>query len=75
MHRAGSLFGQMKYDIAYKRFRHIGLDKAKIDFPFFVIAFNLKKMCSKMAEQAKNGGNTPPSGLFLLFSPIMLTEN
>ena len=70
-----AVFGQMKYDMAYKRFRHVGLDKVKMDFAFFAIAFNLKKMCSKIAKQTKNGGNIPPSGLFLLFSPIILTEN
>lgn len=70
-----AVFGQMKYNMAYKRFRHAGMDKVNMDFAFFAIAFNLKKMCSKIAKQAKKGGNTPPSGLFLLFSPIILTEN
>ena len=70
-----AVFGQMKYDMAYKRFRHFGMDKVKMDFAFFSIAFNLKKMCSKIAKQAKKGGNTPPSGLFLLFSQIIRLEN
>lgn len=70
-----AVFGQMKYDMAYKRFRHTGMDKVKMDFAFFAIAFNLKKMCSKMAKQAKNGGNTPPSGLFLLCPQIIRPEN
>ena len=70
-----AVFGQMKYDMAYKRFRHFGMDKVKMDFAFFAIAFNLKKMCSKIAKQAKKGGNTPPSGLFLLFSQIIRLEN
>lgn len=70
-----AVFGQMKYDMAYKRFRHTGMDKVKMDFAFFAIAFNLKKMCSKIAKQAKKGGNTPPSGLFLLFSQIIRPEN
>lgn len=70
-----AVFGQMKYNMAYKRFRHAGMDKVNMDFAFFAIAFNLKKMCSKIAKQAKKGGNTPPSGLFLLFYPIILTEN
>ena len=51
-----AVFGQMKYDMAYKRFRHVGLDKVNMDFAFFAIAFNLKKMCSKMAKQAKKRG-------------------
>lgn len=70
-----AVFGQMKYDMAYKRFRHFGMDKVKMDFAFFAIAFNLKKMCSKIAKQAKKGGNTPPSGLFSLFSQIIRLEN
>ena len=48
-----AVFGQMKYDMAYKRFRHIGMDKVKMDFAFFAIAFNLKKMCPNIAKQAK----------------------
>ncbi len=46
-----AVFGQMKYNMAYRRFRHFGMDKVKMDFAFFAIAFNLKKMCSKMAKQ------------------------
>ncbi len=65
----------MKYDMAYKRFRHFGMDKVKMDFAFFAIAFNLKKMCSKMAKQTKKGGNTPPFVLFLRFFRIMCPEN
>ena len=30
----------------YKRFRHFGMDNVKMDFAFFAIAFNIKKMCS-----------------------------
>ena len=70
-----TVFGQMKYDMAYKRFRHFGMDKVNMDFAFFAIAFNLKKMCSKIAKQAKKGGNTPPPGLFLLFFQIIRPEN
>lgn len=70
-----AVFGQMKYNMAYKRFRHVGIDKVKMDFAFFAIAFNLKKMCSKIAKQTKNGGNTPPSGLFLLHYRSLRHEN
>ena len=61
-----AVFGQMKTDMAYIRFRHFGKDKVSMDFAFFAIAFNLKKMCSKLAKQAKNGGYTPLFGLFIL---------
>lgn len=70
-----AVFGQMKADMAYRRFRHFGRDKVAMDFAFFAIAFNLKKMCSKMAKQAKNGGNTPPCGLFLSTVGFLRPEN
>ena len=70
-----AVFGQMKFNMAYRRFRHFGKDKVTMDFAFFAIAFNLKKMCSKIAKQAKNGGNTPHFGLFMLLSRILYAEN
>ena len=60
-----AVFGQMKFNMAYRRFRHFGKDKVTMDFAFFAIAFNIKKMCSKIAKQTQNGGNTHQNGLFL----------
>lgn len=31
--------------MAYRRFRHFGKDKIAMDFSFFAIAFNIKKLC------------------------------
>ncbi len=70
-----AVFGQMKYNMAYKRFRHVMLDKITIDFAFFAIAFNIKKMCSKMDKSAKNGGNTPHNGRFILILEVLTSEN
>lgn len=39
-----AVFGQMKYNMAYRRFRHTGKNKVTMDFAFFAIAFNIKKM-------------------------------
>ena len=47
-----AVFGQMKADYGYKRFRHFGKDKVEMDFAFFAIAFNLKKMCRKAPKAA-----------------------
>src|SRR5574344_37916 len=47
-----AVFGQMKYNMAYRRFRHVGKEKVTMDFAFFVIAFNIKKMCAKIAKEA-----------------------
>lgn len=54
-----AVFGQMKQNLQYKRFRHFGIDKVTMDFAFFAIAFNIKKMCSKIAKSLKNGENPP----------------
>ena len=35
-----------------------------MDCAFFAIAFNIKKLSSKIAKQTKNGGNTPYFGLY-----------
>lgn len=70
-----AVFGQMKFNMAYRRFRHFGKDKVTMDFAFFAIAFNIKKMCSKIAKQVKIGGNTPHFDLFMPKSQILASEN
>ena len=44
-------FSQMKNNMNYKRFRHFGKDKVFMDFSFFAIAFNIKKMCVKVTKE------------------------
>lgn len=46
-----AVFGQIKYNMNHKRFRHFGKDKVFMDFFFFAIAFNIKKMCAKMTKE------------------------
>ena len=70
-----AVFGQMKFNMAYRRFRHFGKDKVTMDFAFFAIAFNIKKMCSKAAKQTQDGGNTPGFCLFLPIIPVLSTVN
>ena len=70
-----AVFGQMKFNMAYRRFRHFGKDKVSMDFAFFAIAFNIKKMCSKIAKQTKNGGNTPYFGLHMPIYRFLSPEN
>jgi hypothetical protein len=50
-----AVFGQMKYNMQYKRFRHFGKDKVTMDFAFFAIAFNIRKMAAVMRKLAKEG--------------------
>lgn len=67
-----AVFGQMKYNMAYRRFRHFGKDKVTMDFAFFAIAFNLKKMCAKIRKLTENGDNTPR---FDLIRPVSLQSH
>ena len=56
-----AVFCQMKNNMQYKRFRHFGIitgiDKVTMDFAFFAIAFNIKKLCAKIAKGLINGGD------------------
>lgn len=70
-----AVFGQMKFNMAYRRFRLFGKDKVTMDFAFFATAFNIKKMCSKIAKQAKNGGNTPSFGIVMHICRCLTPEN
>ena len=58
----------MKYNMHYRRFRHFGKDKVTMDFAFFAIAFNIKKMAAKAKKQGDmpiKGGHNVPSVTFL----------
>ena len=49
-----AVFGQIKNNMNYKRFRHFGKDKVFMDFAFLAIAFNIKKMCAKLTKKGMN---------------------
>jgi transposase len=49
-----SVFGQTKANKQYNRFRHFGLDKVKMDFAIFAVAFNIGKLYNKTKKQKKS---------------------
>ena len=61
-----AVFGQMKSNMAYRRFRHMGKDKVLMAFTFFAIAFNIKKLCSMMRKIDKKGRKTSSYGKFVI---------
>ena len=61
-----AVFGQMKSNMAYRRFRHMGKDKVVMDFTFFAIAFNIKKLCSMMRIVDKKGRKASFYGKFVV---------
>ena len=48
-----AVFGQIKFNKAYKRFRHRGFDKVNMDFGVFAIAFNLLKMWKSRSKNTQ----------------------
>ena len=60
----------MKYIIAYRRFCHFGLDKVTMDFAFFSIAFNIKKMCAKVAKRVSMGFNNTKRTLEIAYYEV-----
>ena len=62
-----AVFGQMKYNMQYKRFRHFGKDKITMDFAFFAIAFNIKKLAAKLR---KTGYMTDNYANFVLYTVL-----
>ena len=62
-----AVFGQMKYNMQYKRFRHFGKDKIIMDFAFFAIAFNIKKMAAKLR---KTGYMNDIKDYFMLYGAL-----
>lgn len=69
-----AVFGQMKQNMQYKRFRHFGKDKVTMDFAFFAMAFNIKKMCSWISKSLKNGTNPPYFIIFPSITPFQLNK-
>ena len=61
-----AVFGQMKSNMAYRRFRHMGKDKVVMDFTFFAIAFNIKKLCSMMRKVDKKRRKASFYGKFVV---------
>ena len=49
-----AVFGQTKADKQYFRFRHFDLDKVKMDFAIFAVAFNIGKLYNKPKITSKN---------------------
>ena len=49
-----SVFGQMKHNMQYRRFRHTGKAKVHMDLGVFFIAFNLQKMIRRLLRGPEN---------------------
>jgi len=72
-----AVFGQIKYNKGYKRFRHKGLDKVNMDLGILLIAFNIQKLWRRTRKkellEGKTRKNTTIYVLKLIF--IVCTAN
>jgi len=67
-----AVFGQMKYNKGYNRFRHFGKDRVMMDFAIFAVAFNLLKMHRKAKNTPQNGQNPDNFVINTIFMIIMI---
>ena len=56
-----AVFGQIKYNMQYKRFRHFGKDKVSMDFAFFAMAFQSQENGRKNAKMEQITRSRPVS--------------
>jgi transposase len=47
-------FGQIKFNKQYRRFRHRGLDKVKMDFALLAMSFNIQKLWRNLTRKTTN---------------------
>ena len=66
-----AVFGQMKADKHYKRFRHFGKDNISMDFAIFAIAFNIGKAWNK-GQNAKNSERNQPENQHILYDQLLM---
>jgi len=64
-----AVFGQTKANKQYYRFRHFGLDKVKMDFAIFAIAFNIGKLHNKVKNTPQNQKKAP---LFAKYPSVLM---
>ena len=60
-----AVFGQIKANKHYKRFRHFGKNLITMDFAIFAIAFNIGKMWNQRQKKKKTGEKLTNHQIFL----------
>lgn len=62
-----TIFGQIKHNSHYNRFRHFGIERINVDLLFLAIAYNFKKLYKELLKGGKHLLSTLLNALFLLF--------
>lgn len=72
-----AVFGQVKFNKQYDRFRHKGFDKVNMDFAILVMAFNLQKLHNKIVKQGKKTdytGESTEKTFIIVFLLVLLLK-
>ena len=69
-----AVFGQIKYNMQYRRFRHFTKDKVTMAFAFFAIAFNIKKLCALLLKKQIRPDFTTITRINHLFRLVWKTD-
>jgi len=70
-----AVFGQIKFNKQYKRFRHKGWQKVNMDLGILIMAFNLQKLYNKNSKQAaKTKTNATQNRLVFVFFIFFLNQ-
>lgn len=69
-----AVFGQIKFNKQYRRFRHHGLDKVKMDFALLAMSFNIQKLWRNLAKKAMNAPSGPYNSKNGGYKPIFSSD-
>ena len=64
-----AVFGQIKFNKQYRRFRHRGLDKVRMDFALLAMSFNIQKLWKNLVRKATNAPSDPSDSNYGAYKP------
>ena len=66
-----AVFGQIKFNKQYRRFRHRGLDKVRMDFAILAMSFNIQKLWRNLSKKATNAPSGPYNSKNGGYKPVL----
>ena len=69
-----AVFGQIKFNKQYRRFRHRGLDKVRMDFALLAMSFNIQKLWRNLIKKATNAPSGPYNSKNGGYKPVLCPD-
>ena len=70
-----AVFGQIKFNKQYRRFRHRGLDKVRMDFAILAMSFNIQKLWRNLAKKTINAPSGPYNSKNEGYKPVLSSNS